>query len=119
MKKLFMAIMIWAPIQALADQCEVLTPAQAQTAIQLLMSAKRIQLLCQPCGESMATDLTYQTLALTRFSQTDNLWTIKLDKENIDLAYTYVDGKNLALQSACPAVDVTPEVPDVTRSSAK
>jgi hypothetical protein len=102
---LFSLMIIVFSLSAQADQCSLITQEQALRAESLLLNSRRIQNLCELCGETSPSLITFETL-IARPAGLENYWEVLLDEKNIDLAYTYVDGKNLAMLVDCPVSGV-------------
>lgn len=92
---------------ALADQCAYIPRVQALKAIKLLMKAQRIQSLCELCGEVTPQDMPAESIGVRKVEVQGNLEVV-VDGRGIDLAYTYVNGVNLAKLVACPTDGVSP-----------
>jgi hypothetical protein len=106
-------------VAAHADQCALVPKRQALDAITRLDPGQTIYQLCELCGEKKPQPIVVKTVALTNYPQT-NLWRIKINDSDIDLAYTYVESSithrlkkpgswiNLSLLANCPADGYTP-----------
>lgn len=111
MKKIVMTMaLVLSASSAFADQCAYITKDQAAKAVTTLLSAQKIQSLCEPCGETRAANVKAVNTIAIRSTGVDNTVEITLDGKGIDLAYTYVNGLNLALTSSCPAEGVSPSI---------
>jgi hypothetical protein len=111
MKKIVMTMaLVLSASSAFADQCAYITKDQAAKAVTTLLSAQSIKTLCEPCGESKAVAVKDVKEITVRTTSVENLVEITLDGKGIDLAYTYVNGLNLALTSSCPAQGVSPSL---------
>lgn len=101
---------------ALADQCAYITKAQALTAVFRLNAGQTIYQLCEPCGETAATPVAIESLAISTVGYQD-FWQVKINEEGIDLAYVFVESGidnrliNLAAIAGCPATKVSPILP--------
>ena len=110
MKKLVILMsLVLGSTSIFADQCLVISRDQAAKAIFELFEAKSIQAFCEPCGDTAPSDsVTLKTISVTKSVANDV--EVLLNGEAIDLAYTYVDGVNLASLSNCPTVGVSQEI---------
>lgn len=111
MKKIVMTMaLVLSASSAFADQCAYITKDQAAKAVSTLLNAQSIKSLCEPCGETKATAINDVKSIEIKATGVDNTVEISLDGKSIDLAYTYVNGSNLALTSNCPADGVSPSL---------
>jgi len=95
---------------AMADQCMYLdTKDVADRAAGILTAAKTIQSFCAPCGDSAPEFLRKGSISVG-----NDEWGhyVKMNGDILDLAYTYVDGKNLAKLAGCAANDVPDSIQD-------
>lgn len=99
---------------AFADQCGLITKAQAEAAVRLLLNAKKIEQLCEPCGETKPKTLHInENLGMSENKyfydsvHSKFMWVVTVNRQSIDLAYTYVDGVNLARLVGCKATGVS------------
>jgi hypothetical protein len=109
MKKLVLVLAaVLAPSFAFADQCQVVTHAQALKAIKILNSANQVQKLCEPCGESLPQEVRPYSVDLQTFNGLHSgQYSVAINGAAIDLAYTYVNGMNLAMLVGCKAQGVS------------
>jgi hypothetical protein len=110
MKRVLLATLglVLSTSAAMADQCTYVKPEQAQKAVAALQHSLRTHSFCEPCGDKRATESDYVFIQAKRIDQNFSL--VLLDGEAIDLAYTYVNGKNLANTVGCPADGVSPSI---------
>lgn len=94
---------------AQADQCAYVSKDQAQAALKAVQKAEDVDSLCQPCGETQAQGIGFNT-AEAKPVGSENFWGLYLDGRLTDLAYTYVDGKNLAAIVGCETMYVDYEL---------
>lgn len=105
MKRVLLALgLVLSTSAALADQCAYVTPAQAQKAVTALQHSLRTHSFCEPCGDKRAVESDYAFIQTKRIDQKSSV--VLLDDQEIDLAYTYVNGKNLAKTVGCPTQGV-------------
>lgn len=99
----------WA---AFADQCAYITKQQAIAAVSRLEKGQTIYKLCEPCGEiPQAVKINSVSAGTVGY---ENYWGVKVNEQNIDLAYTYINTSNnkerkvnLATLARCPAQNVS------------
>ncbi len=94
---------------AMADQCAYITKAQAKAALKMVLETTTLQTLCEPCGESVAKKTTYKEVGV-RDVKYQGYWELQADGKGLDLAYTYVNGLNLAQLVGCPANGVSASI---------
>jgi hypothetical protein len=70
-----------------------------------LDNAKRVQSLCEPCGEIKASDVTVSSIEV-KATGYQNTYEVLVNGKGIDLAYTFVNGINLGIALSCPAQGV-------------
>lgn len=92
-----------------ADQCASIEKSQAVKAMEVLSTANNINWLCEPCGEKSPRSIQVNSLEIKSIDQ-KNDWAVFLNGQNLDIAYTFVDGKNLAYIVQCPATGVSFEI---------
>jgi hypothetical protein len=120
MKALALVVVLSAGI-ARADQCEVVTPAQAKAAVQLLKRDVKFVEYCEPCGEKQpSAPQQVDTVKLTPWSEPPQQTVVVNGKEE-DLAYLFVQKSlgdshylNVAVLAKCPAEGISREI-DVDR----
>jgi hypothetical protein len=100
---------------AQADQCQYVDKATAERAFAIIEKANALHELCQPCGQVGASKLSFTSVAIKEVGY-QSFWGIFVDGKNIDLAYTYVDGVNLADLAQCPADGVDHKLKAYTAS---
>ncbi len=94
---------------SMADQCAYVTKAQAKAALKMVLETTTLQTLCEPCGETAAKKVTYKDVGV-RDVKYQGYWELQVDGAGLDLAYTYVNGLNLAQLVGCPATRVSPSI---------
>jgi hypothetical protein len=120
MKVILSIFVLLTSVTALADQCQALSKQQAEAAVSELLSAKKIQTFCQPCGEAIPETLdvfsVLSGLSLSKGISNENAFHEVLviarykGWVGLDAAYTYVDGINLASKIGCEAQGVSLEL---------
>lgn len=93
---------------AFADQAMWITKAQAEQAVAVLRGQPNIKHFCAPAGDTEAR--TEAVNKVTMEQQDQDYWTVRVNGEEIDLAYVYVleGGKwtNLAMKLEIEVFDV-------------
>lgn len=95
---------------ALADQCEIVTEAQAQNARRIVMNAQStFAAFCEPCGDRAATLDRATTIEVRKLYSGFALY---LSGKPVDLAYTFVPlpshrFRNLAIAVGCAVEGVS------------
>ena len=109
---LFVLCAAFFSINAFADQCEVLkSKAQALTAVRMLNAAKEMHHFCENCGDATPKLVARYAVDLQTFEGVGSgKYIVVLNSKTIDLAYTYVDGLNLAYIVGCPTRGVSREI---------
>ena len=113
-KNLVVASTLLFAFASYADQCQVITLNQARRAYEEVKRAQLVDALCELCGQSTPERLFVDDVQITRSSYQDGktrYYEVLVNGRSIDLAYTYVDGKNLANKVGCPAVGVSDTIP--------
>lgn len=105
MKKLFVTAVLLLGSTVFADQCNWVTKNQAERAARILAETERVQSYCEPCGVMPS----YMIIPSVRIQKTEDIihYQVIVGKKAIDLAYTYVNGLNLAKLVGCPTQDVS------------
>lgn len=78
-----------------ADQCQLVQKKQAQKALNLVIESNRVEGFCELCGDELPKLLVVKKVSIERAGFGD-FWEIKINDQTTDLAYTYVNGHNLA-----------------------
>lgn len=98
---------------AFADQCAYITKQQAIAAVSRLEKGQTIYKLCEPCGEKVPQAVNINSVSAGTVGY-ENYWGVKVNEQNIDLAYTYINTSNnkdrkvnLATLARCPAQNVS------------
>lgn len=94
-----------ASASALADQCAYVEKSQATAALRIALETSTIEALCEPCGETVPVTLQVTSIGIED-AQFQDFWKLMINGKNADLAYTYVNGLNLAKLVSCPATGV-------------
>lgn len=109
--------MTLCPRIALADQCELVAPAQAAAAVIHLRLGRPFIELCEPCGQrfnAMVPNVQRVSGALD-VPDSSGMHRVMLNGRSIDLAYIFVRGRggnftNLARLSGCEASGVSEQL---------
>ncbi|GEM_PF-6730776 len=117
MKKLFVCFLVtmFSLHLAKADQCALLPKNVADNAYHLLKNAGSYIDFCAPCMDKEpvtkhVNNLEIQSVYYKPTNKT--LYQILIDGTPIDIAYVYVNGKNLGIQSECTPIHDVPEYID-------
>ncbi|MBL8605408.1 MAG: hypothetical protein JNK72_25985 [Myxococcales bacterium] len=100
---------------ASADQCQVLTEAQAIQAVNALQQARGVARVCEPCGERIGPGVAVAPIASVarhRWEGDARQWVVRINGRDVDLAYMFftVNGTrfvNLASVTTCHTTGVT------------
>lgn len=108
---IFSMILALASGSALADQCQVVSRAQAEQAIKILNAASRIEHFCRKCGELGPTPVQPYAIDLQTFGGlSSGRFSVAINGKAIDLAYTYANDLNVAMMVGCETHGVTPRL---------
>lgn len=91
---------------AMADQCQYVTKDQAQKALKIALETSKVESLCEPCGEARPQKVDVKSIGIQDVNS-QGYWGLMINNQNVDLAYTYVNGLNLAKLAGCEAQDVS------------
>lgn len=107
MKKIVLiALASMMSLSVMADQCAYITKEQAKEALKIAIDANKVESLCEPCGETQAKELEVKSIGISDVDY-EGYWELQINGSGVDLAYTYVNGMNLAKLSACEATGVS------------
>lgn len=100
MKKIVLLISAFSIFSAFADQCQLISKSEAKKALNLVVGSEKVELLCELCGEEAPKSVSVQSIGIEKsgFGET---WELKVNGKSADLAYTYVNGHNLAQIVGC------------------
>jgi hypothetical protein len=100
-----------------ADQCELVSPSQAQAALRLLAPGSAWVIdLCEPCGQTLTPDRRpYMVRSARAAAAGTGTQRVYINDRTVDLAYVYVHigygiFSNLGALSTCDVVEVSPSV---------
>lgn len=104
-----------APSEARADQCQVVTEAQAAAAVARLNASRIFMRLCEPCGEHLGDHRPEIVRAAVAVPDGDGNSRVMVNGAEIDLAYIYIRTgattlTNLARVSGCETQSVSPSI---------
>jgi len=112
MKFTTLALSIFAfAAQASADQCSYVSRETAAKALRIVMEANSVQTYCEPCGDRGAVYVDVKSFGMADVNY-QGYWEMQINGLGVDLAYTYVNGMNLAAIVACPAEGVSRSILD-------
>jgi hypothetical protein len=110
MKKLALSMMIlMSGSMAFADQCAYVSQDTAKKALKMIVESNTIQTLCEPCGETKAQTLDVKAIGANDVSY-QGFWQVSVNNKGVDLAYTFVNGLNVAQLVGCPTEGVSPSI---------
>jgi hypothetical protein len=92
--------------QASADQCAYVTRDMAAQALRIVMDAGSVQTYCEPCGDRGATYVDVKAVGMADVNY-QGYWEMQINGRGVDLAYTFVNGMNLAAIVSCPTQGVS------------
>jgi hypothetical protein len=102
---------------ARADQCEVVTMAQAKAAAQLLVKGVKFVEYCEPCGDKQPSAPKAVDTVETKPWSEPPLQTVLVNGKEEDLAYLFIQKSlgdshylNVATLAKCPADGISREI---------
>jgi hypothetical protein len=99
-------------LSAFADQCSVLKISSANIAKEILsthLSSNKIAVIdkfCESCMDKRAMPIVIDSIETKDF-QVKGYKEIYINKQKIDLAYIYINGKNIATSIGCRTIGVS------------
>ena len=117
MKKflIFCMMCAWLPSLANADQCALIPQDVAEKAYTLLSQSKDYTDFCAPCNDTEPVTKQIKTLDIQsvylKYAD-ETLYQILINDKPIDIAYIYINGKNLGMQANCTPISMVPEYID-------
>ncbi len=112
---IFFSLYILCTSPVRADQCEWVFWDVAEKAYKLLKHSKDYTEFCAPCMDKEPITLQINTLDIQLVHQKDTddrLYQILVNGKSIDIAYVYINGKNLGMQANCSPISGVPEYID-------
>ena len=106
MKKLVVLAM-FVSFSAMADQCQLVSKSMAKKALLMAVETTSLKSFCELCGDEKAKTINVKEIAIADANY-GNFWELKINGKTQDLAYTYVNGLNLAKLVGCKTHDVAP-----------
>lgn len=106
------AVCVFAVLPSRADQCQLVSKDVVLRAYDILNTASSYVDFCAPCMDSEPVTRPIDTVAIKKeYYAPDNeiLYTILINGMPVDLAYVYVNGKNLGVQASCIPIERVPE----------
>lgn len=105
-----------------ADVCSYITKEQAELGARLLRINPNFVKYCAPCSDKSKTKVRAEKVE-ARSVENNQYWAVFVNKENIDLAYSYLDigeknGISLANLSGCQTPYDVPRMIDITEVAA-
>lgn len=111
----FFAIYILCFSLAYADQCEWVSWDVAEKAYNLLLNSLDYTHFCAPCMDKEPITKQINTVDIKPVDRKGNsktLYQILINNKPIDIAYVYINGKNLGMQADCTPIGDVPEYID-------
>ena len=113
-------ILLFFPLSGKADLCAYLDKDTFNKAYEILSNASEYTEYCPICDGAVAkTHIIYKIAFL---QPNDSTYEIYINDAPVDIAYTYVDNKNVGLAADCPeiynlswTIDVLDILPPVSR----
>jgi hypothetical protein len=110
MKKLALASMIlMTSSMAFADQCAFVSQDTAKKALKMISDLSSIQTLCEPCGETKPQTIDIKSIGAGDVNY-QGFWQVSVNGKGLDLAYTYLNGLNVAQLVNCPSQGVSSSI---------
>jgi hypothetical protein len=107
MKKIAGILLLAFSTQVFADQCAYITKEQAKRALRIAVEAEKVELFCEPCGETVPTLVPVVSSIGIRDVNYKGFWELQVNGKGVDLAYTFVDGLNLSKLAKCGSSKVS------------
>lgn len=107
-KTLFITVFSLLSSAAFADQCAVVNAEMTRKALSILKDAQTVHSFCQPCGDRAPQKLYVRNASFKQFDNSN--YEVLINGKSIDLAYTYVNGLNLATIVGCKTTGVSPAI---------
>lgn len=124
MRKLYGTVLLSAWLSAMtakADQCQVVTQAQADAAVSILRASEQMLEFCEPCGDvspsvSALVPGEISVRAWNGNNANATFYEVTVNGRAVDLAYVFVPGQNgyfdnLAQRVGCTTVGVSERLP--------
>jgi hypothetical protein len=111
MKKLILFTFMLYSMGSLAAQCNALPQSMANKAYELLDKHKKlneiavIDIYCEACRDEAPKPMVVDSVNLKDF-QIKGYKQVMVNNKKIDLAYTYINGENVATIIGCKAVGI-------------
>lgn len=117
MRKLFVLLLVYTISLSLArgDQCELIPQDVATKAYDLLITSDSYTYFCAPCMDREPVTEKINKLDIQQVYydiEDETLYTILINDKPIDIAYIYINGKNLGMQVNCTPISYVPEYID-------
>jgi hypothetical protein len=109
MRSLVILVILFAAHAARADQCELVTEAQAENALVIIRRDPRFATFCEPCREKAPQAKIARTVEVRK---NHSGFTLYINAKPVDLAYTYYPAtkeqfRNLAMAVGCEVESVS------------
>ncbi len=110
MKALLFTVATLFSITAMADQCQLVSRAEAERALLLIKPGSVVSKFCEVCGDTKptSTEVVYSVSAAI----TEGASVVSVNGESVDLAYLYLKVApnkkvNVALAIGCETLDAS------------
>ncbi len=104
-------ILLFFPLSGKADLCAYLDKNAFDKAYDILLNTTEYIAYCPLCDDATAKLNTVQKISFMQLGE--DIYEIYINDAPVDIAYTYVDGKNVGLMAGCSEIYKLPGVVDV------
>lgn len=104
-------ILLFFPLSGKADLCAYLDKNTFDKAYDILSNTTEYIAYCPLCDDATAKLNTVQKISFVQPGE--DVYEIYINDAPVDIAYAYVDGKNVGLMAGCPDIYKLPGVVDV------
>lgn len=110
MKALLFTVATLFSITAMADQCQMVSRAEAERALLLIQPGSTVSTFCELCGDTKPTRT--EVVSSVSAAITDGTSVVSINGESVDLAYLYLKVApnkkvNVALAVGCETLDAS------------
>ena len=104
-------ILLFFPLSGKADLCAYLDKNAFDKAYDILLNTTEYIAYCPLCDDATAKRHTIQQL--TFMQPDDNTYEIYINNTPVDIAYIYIDEKNLGVEADCVEIYNIPDIIDI------
>ncbi len=104
-------ILLFFPLSGKADLCAYLDKNTFDKAYDILLNTTEYIAYCPLCDDATAKLNIVQKISFMQPGE--DIYEIYINDAPVDIAYTYVDGKNVGLMAGCSEIYKLPGVVDV------